>query len=361
MEQFECARCHVAAPVEQAPLSKHCVRCHQAIRDGSFEAPADVLESWRRNLVSMRHVPSLDGVGHMLRESWIAAYLQQPHDVRPHLPSMMPRMKIDAAQASDIAAYLTKLSCGPYPECDTADVELGDAAAGQVAYIDSGCASCHRYTGAAVPQLNIDPQHASAAQALAPDLRYARQRLRASSLVGWLLEPRYVRPDAHMPRTPMTRDMARDVAAFVMNAPLEEPAKASTPVALPLLARPVTYDEIEERVFRKVCWHCHAQPDYARGDGGPGMSGGFGFAARELDLSSYEAVMSGYLDDEGELRSVFAPNEDGTPMLLAVLLERQREHVGATAELRGMPLGLPPLSAEEIQLVATWIDQGRPR
>jgi hypothetical protein len=29
--------------------------------------------------------------------------------------------------------------------------------------------------------------------------------------------------------------------------------------------------------------------------------------------------------------------------------------------VRGMPLGLPPLSSEDIQLVETWIAQGHPR
>ena len=46
---------------------------------------------------------------------------------------------------------------------------------------------------------------------------------------------------------------------------------------LPLRARPVAFEEVSERVLRKVCWHSHAQPDYARGDGGPGNSGGFGW------------------------------------------------------------------------------------
>jgi hypothetical protein len=29
--------------------------------------------------------------------------------------------------------------------------------------------------------------------------------------------------------------------------------------------------------------------------------------------------------------------------------------------VRGMPLGLPPLEPEQIQLVESWIAQGRPR
>jgi hypothetical protein len=117
---------------------------------------------------------------------------------------------------------------------------------------------------------------------------------------------------------------------------------------------------VQARVLRKVCWHCHSQPDFTRGDGGPGMTGGFGFAPRGLDLSTYSGVLSGLRDREGRGTSVFTPRADGEPLLVAVLRARQAEECGVTTELRGMPLGLPALSAEEIQLVDSWVEQGRP-
>ena len=65
-------------------------------------------------------------------------------------------------------------------------------------------------------------------------------------------------------------------------------------------------DEVEARVFRRVCWHCHSDPDFARGDGGPGNHGGFGFDARGIDLSSYEGVLSGARDaEEGATRVAY--------------------------------------------------------
>jgi hypothetical protein len=68
------------------------------------------------------------------------------------------------------------------------------------------------------------------------------------------------------------------------------------------------------------------------------------------------------LDDHAERKSVFAKTADGTPLLVAALLARQEEEAGAPrADLRGMPLGLPALSAEEVQLVETWIAAGRPQ
>ncbi len=42
-----------------------------------------------------------------------------------------------------------------------------------------------------------------------------------------------------------------------------------------------------------------------------------------------------------------------------VLLLRQREDASQTIEgTRGMPLGLPSLTPEDVQLVETWIAQG---
>jgi hypothetical protein len=145
---------------------------------------------------------------------------------------------------------------------------------------------------------------------------------------------------------------------------LAPPKEARVPARLPLLARPVPFAEVKARVFRKTCWHCHSDPDYAIGDGGPGNTGGFGFAPRGMNLAEYEGIASGALDENGERRSVFEKAPDGEARIVSALLARQREEAGqptsATA-LRGMPLGLPALSPEDVQLVESWVAQGRPR
>ena len=79
-------------------------------------------------------------------------------------------------------------------------------------------------------------------------------------------------------------------------------------------------------------------------------------------MSDYEGVAKGLLDAKGERISVFSPMKDGTPRLVAALLARQKEEAGQIdPEIRGMPLGLPALSAEQIQVVESWIAQGRPQ
>jgi hypothetical protein len=43
------------------------------------------------------------------------------------------------------------------------------------------------------------------------------------------------------------------------------------------------------------------------------------------------------------------------------MFAREKEEAGEQPSMRGMPLGLPALPPEDIQLVDTWIAQGRPR
>ncbi len=94
---------------------------------------------------------------------------------------------------------------------------------------------------------------------------------------------------------------------------------------------------------------------------------GRSFAPGGLDLSSYSAIARARFHGA----SVTTSTDGSVPRLVQALQERRHE---AAAEgnasdvepvsddpLRGMPLGLPPLSPEEIQLVASWLAQGLPR
>jgi len=47
--------------------------------------------------------------------------------------------------------------------------------------------------------------------------------------------------------------------------------------------------------------------------------------------------------------------------VIAHLMARYVEEAGGSVDgIRGMPLGLPPLPLDQIQLVDTWIARGRP-
>lgn len=356
VERFECARCHQVPDVPAIGADKHCVGCHEQIEEGRFRSDhgvvtAGLLAEWRHNIVSLRFVPPLDRG--WLRRGWIAGYLLAPHDLRPHLVADMPRLDIDATEAADIAAFVGD-------DADEVPIE-GNPEAGRALYRDKGCASCHRFDGAGVAEAKLSLRGTTRAQALAPDLRHTRARVAPHRLVTWLLSPNTIRPGGAMPSVPLSQGEARDLVAFITRAPLAPQTPKPEPPRLPLLDREITFDEVNQRVFRKVCWHCHAQPDYAMGDGGPGKSGGFGFPPRELDLSSYEAIAAGYINPDGHMASIFA-RTNGMTVVVATLLARQGEERGEPdSMLRGMPLGLPSLPPEDIQLVESWIAQGRRR
>lgn len=353
--KFQCTRCHEVPGVAAAPRDKHCVQCHRDILDGHFDVDPDALAGWQQRIHSLPYAPSL-AASDRLRRAWVAAFLRAPHDVRPGLVAEMPRLAIAEAEAEQLARALV-------PRDDRAsmvDARPDQLAYGEALYRGLGCARCHRFTGATVDDPAV---HARAGTpisepwALAPDLRFARDRVQPSRLAAWIEQPR-----GAMPALGVTRAQAEALAAFVAATPLQPLAPRPIVNRPPHLARVVTWDEVERRVFRNMCWHCHAVPDFARADGGPGNSGGFGFAPRGLDLSSYTGAASGSLDDRGERRSIFAPLADGTPRVVAHLLARHAEEAGHPVEgVRGMPLGLPPLSIEDIQLVDTWIAQGRRR
>lgn len=363
LRRFECHRCHEGTGLPAAPRDKHCVRCHREILAGTFPVAKEHLTRWQSHLSSLNAVPSLTAVGKRLRWGFIADFLLAPHDLRPNLPATMPRLQITPKEAQALASHLVPAeSTQPAPAVETSKV-----AAGRVLLDTLGCGTCHLFTGA--PPLKPSPipvamsaEEQTEGLRLAPDLRHTRSRFQPGALVPWLLRPRAVKPDTPMPAIPLNEEQAQNIAAYILTVPLQPAPVPPIPERLPVLTRRVGFDEVNERVFRRTCWHCHSAPEYALGDGGPGNTGGFGFRPRGLSLADYVDISSGSLDDQGRRRSVFLPLPDGTPRLLMHLLARQREVAGQIVPgVRGMPLGLPPLTPEQIQLVESWITQGRPR
>ena len=273
----------------------------------------------------------------------------------------MPRLAITRDVARDIAAYLFQDG----KAAPALSLEGADPGAGRQLLEAKECGACHRMTGvAALPggaaRVPGEVEERSAV-ALAPDLRFVRDKFRPAELLRWLRDPSAVKPDTSMPTVPMTDAEAQNIAAYLLTTPLDLPEPAPF-LRRPLLDRRVTFDEVNQRVLGKTCRHCHGNPDSARGDGGPGNTGGFGFAPKGLEMTSYAAISAGYIDANGERHSVFEKLADGTPRLVAALLARHDEGLARPrSDVRGMPLGLPGLSAEDIQLVETWVAQGRPR
>jgi mono/diheme cytochrome c family protein len=365
--KYECNRCHDGAGHPAAVQGKHCVHCHKDIMEDRFTASAASLARWKPRVKELADAPSLEATGKRFTRRWVEGYLLQPSDLRPHLQQYMPRLAITPTDARDIAAYLV-------PEADPVPVDLAkapeiagaDLGKGRQLLETKGCGSCHAMTGVvALPSSNppaMDGKAFERAHKLAPDLVNARLRMPPARLVAWLKDPTAVKPDSAMPKIALTDAEVKDIAGYLLTAELGAPPRKARPSRLPILTRKVTFKEVDDKVFHRTCWHCHSEPDYAIGDGGPGNSGGLGFKPRGLNLSAYEGIAAGFVDDKNERQSVFAKDGEGVPRLVRAMLARYDEEAGAaTGEVRGMPLGYDPISIEEIQLVDTWIAQGRPR
>jgi len=356
--RFECNRCHEGTGLGSAPLAKNCFSCHEQIITGKFPVSAAALARFRPHVMSAREAPSLIALGARLEERWVVEYLLAPRDLRPKLTSTMPRLALDRAQATDIAAYLTADGVTRSALSATS----GNPSRGRELMDQKGCALCHSFSG--VPpftgsEVPVESEPARAA-ALAPDLRFTRDRFRAERLVAFLSNPKAIKPDTRMPNFDLTDSEAADIAAYIRDTPLSLEPEAPF-VRLPLLTRRVSFEEANRRVFSRTCHHCHTDAQSAGGDGGPGNTGGFGFAPRGISFSSHASVLAGYLDEKGERRSLFELLPDGTPRLVAALFARHDEARSLPRTgVRGMPLGLPPLSAEEIQLIESWVAQGKP-
>lgn len=356
LEHFQCNRCHVVEGVAppSAPLAENCVTCHQAILAGRLDLwyREERVTAWREHLVHLVRTPDLSTLRWRVTRAWLVTFLQAPHPVRPLAGAMMPRLPIGPREAALLADALGVV------EPPSGPPSRGDASRGEALYRRRGCGACHARGDARDLRYGAPEfREASVAQRRAPDLAWVPQRMSEAQLRVWLTAPAQVQPDTEMPPPGFTADELDDVAAFLWRPPLRAPPAA--PRAPRLLDRRVTWAEVSAKLSRHLCFHCHS--DGRRpGDRGPGNSGGFGYAGAGLDLATREGVLRGVRRDGGWLGQ---PDRlaEGMPRLVASLLARRAEVQGlAQGEVLGMPLGLPPLPDEDIDLVYTWLEQGSP-
>jgi cytochrome c2 len=360
--KYECNRCHAGTGETAPTFDRQCVGCHKVIKAETLPFPRERLDAWSKATRHFITTPNLATIGQTLRPSWIASFLHEPVKVRPHEEEWMPRLDISVSDARDIATFLTASAEPPRETARDGDVERG-----KMIVTRKGCFMCHAFTGASPSDVAMEvptlpPEKLERGIAQAPDLRLARDRFRPDALARWIQNPVGVRADAEMPTLGLTEEEARDAAAYVLSTPLSPPSPPEAPlVRLPLLERRVSFEEVATSIFRKSCTHCHADPS-PKADPGPGSAGGFGFAPRGVQLLSFRGTQLGYIAD-GSRHSLFvhepALERWGGSRLVVALVARHEETSGRpVAGVRGMPMGLPGLSAEEIQLVETWVAQG---
>ncbi len=340
-----CATCHDVPGQAEEPRATSCAGCHDWIRATAADparreralAAFPLWERYERNVVSYLDVPSLEAAMARLEPEWVAAYLEDPHDLRPGLPETMPRFDLDEAQVSLIASAF-----GPEPVPATAAVDPANAARGESLFASRGCVACHTF----------GTLHPGPGLPSAPDLAVTRHRMDPDVVAAWIADPQSVSAAATMPAFGLPADEVLALRDYLFVADpagqVPEPV-ASVPVAVD---RPVGWAEVQERVFGRVCVHCHMDPEANGGRGGPGNQGGYGWAATGIELETAAGV---------------AAVADRIPAVLLRRRDEARRDVLAPGEAPadldrhptpGMPLGLPALSDEEIGLVLAWIEQG---
>ena len=348
--QADCGRCHSVPEQPEYARVDSCSTCHLWIRKVAANPQArekarEFFPKWdryERNTRSYLLVPALEPAMARLEPSWIRTWLADPYDVRPGMYEGMPRFDLSEEQLDVLeAAFAAQLVDVPQtPAPDPANVETG-----RTLFESRGCLACHGF-GRIKPVPGIPS---------APDLARTRDRMSPDRTVAWIINPLAISPKATMTPQPVTPDDAVALRDFLF---LAEPDGGAVPPATATpepTVEPVTWADVEEKVFGRICVHCHMDPAQNEGRAGPGNAGGFGWAATGIELQTPEGV-------EAHAEAVVAS-------MLRRRDEARRDHVGhgftpATVdrpELPGMPLGLPAIPDEDISLVLGWIEQGMPR
>ncbi len=380
LARHECNRCHVVEAVAPPPpLQKSCAGCHRDI-SSSAEDPQRSSEgrrkfgpAWdrfvRRTGGLYVNVPPLVSM-ERFRPEWLRAFLRAPYDLRPNLSeSMIRHAMTDEEIDAVVATWSTK---GRAPGAKPAMPSEERLKAGAALFEQKGCGACHLFGNrplASAGPTQFEPAPRNRSRALAPDLRHARDRYTREMVEAIVFDPDAVLKGAQMPRFGLTREQASLLADFVYFGEFGPPARhkvARLPAYDPSVPVP-TWEEVDRAVFRKVCWHCHSNPDFNGGDGGPGNTGGLGFQGAGLSFADYEAFLAG---------NALRVGNTGEPVLLERLrlrhAENARDHLlpgtdpldsraaPSSPAPRGMPLGLPALTPEEFSLVERWVRGGAP-
>ncbi|MEI8259215.1 MAG: hypothetical protein WCJ30_26400, partial [Deltaproteobacteria bacterium] len=390
IERAQCNRCHNIDDIEPAARALHCQSCHEFLsgltptsRQWSTLVTRygeDVLRRYQRNMQHYLRVPALTRIGRRLRPSWIRGYVQAPFDLRPMLDETMVRMQITDADAHAIARYFAAVAEVEDPDRapPRRDAPPADAARlreGRALFDRFACGNCHSAGNLATGRSIEDLRRMGVLSQMAPNLRFVRDRIDPETIVEWLLDPQSIAPGTLMPTLGLTRTQAETLRDFLLAFDPElrpTPAAPSTTPAPPA-ARPVGWAEVKERVFGFVCVHCHMN-DHER-DNGPGNRGGFGWPGSQLQMRTYETLVSGAVGRDGVRYSVLVPRPGETvPPIVSAMMRRRpeevRDHVAPfddhahppfpANQPPGMPMGLPHITDEQIGLVSAWIAQGCP-
>jgi cytochrome c1 len=153
--------------------------------------------------------PLFDELGRKFNENFLAHWIQDPHQFRPH--ALMPRMFKSAnggvsQEAADLAAFLASTA----PKADAApDAEL--APAGGALFANLGCIACHT-----TPDFNGNDAHSRT------PLSHLKSKWQAPALAEFLRDPAKNYAWTHMPNFRLTQEEAAQLTGFLMSTAQKE-------------------------------------------------------------------------------------------------------------------------------------------
>jgi cytochrome c551/c552 len=195
--QLRCAQCHVGADKVPGP--------GQGMPELSQGAPI------------------LANYGERMKESYLAAWIQDPHHFRPGtlMPRVFPAGKDGAIdpRAADLAAFLVSQGT-PAPEPAFTPAQ---AAKGAALFANLGCLACHTQPDAAQVAGNRLP------------LGHLAAKWHGAALVDYLLDPAKGHASARMPNFRLSSAEASELAAYLLanakgsvaSAPKGDPARGA--------------------------------------------------------------------------------------------------------------------------------------
>lgn len=182
VKQFDSNEAKVAEGMKVA-ITHNCIGCHQI--DGEYGRLLKVYEEEDINAGPPRLVEQ----GHRMQADWFHYFLGNVYKIRPWLEVRMPSFNLTNEEKNKLVAmFQAKADEGHFEEEVHEKVvwEPGERQAAVKLFNSLECVSCH-----AEGYTNDEP--------VAPNLKYAKRRLRASWIEKWLAGPETILPGTSMP------------------------------------------------------------------------------------------------------------------------------------------------------------------
>ncbi len=171
----------VVAEGMKVAVKFNCIGCHQI--DGMF---GDLLNVYEDDV--NEGPPRLVGQGHRVQADWFHYFLNNVYEIRPWLKVRMPSFNMTNEERNKLVAlFQNKSEVNTFEEVHQVVAwERGEKRAAKKLFKQLDCVSCH-----AAEYTNDEPT--------APNLKYARRRLRPSWIEKWLAAPDQILPGTTMP------------------------------------------------------------------------------------------------------------------------------------------------------------------